>query len=59
MDIALFFQFSFIWYCFMNHKYEALHRLKKYMLYILCSLILFNPFNLIVDSRLILTQNEL
>jgi hypothetical protein len=59
MNIALFFQFPFVWKCFMNHKHEALWPLKNCKLYILCTLILFNPPHLIVGSRLILTQSEL
>jgi hypothetical protein len=58
MGITLFFQFSFVWYCFMNHKHEALWPLKNYKLYTLCTLILFNPLHLTVGSKLILTQNE-
>jgi hypothetical protein len=58
MGIALFFQFSFVWQCFMNHKHEALWLLKNYKLYILCTLILSNPPHLTVGSKLILTQNE-
>ncbi len=43
----------------MNHKHEALWPLKHCKLYILCTLILFNPFHLTIGSTLILTQNEL
>jgi hypothetical protein len=58
MAIALYFQFPYVWYCFMNHKHEALWLLKNGKLYILCTLILFNPPHLTVGSRLILTLNE-
>jgi hypothetical protein len=43
----------------MNHKYEALWPSKKYKLYILCTLILFNALHLNIGLKLILTQNEL
>jgi hypothetical protein len=43
----------------MNHKHEALWPLKKYELYIVCTLILSNPIQLTIGSRLILTQSEL
>jgi hypothetical protein len=59
MGIGLLFQFSFVWYCFMNHKHEVLWVLKNCKLYTVCTLILSNFFHLIVGSRLILTRNEL
>jgi hypothetical protein len=59
MEIALLFQFSFVWYCFMNHKHEALWPLKNYKLYTVCTLILSNFLHIIVGSRLISIQNEL
>jgi hypothetical protein len=34
-----FFQFSIVWWCFMNHKHKALSLLKNYKLYTLCTLI--------------------
>jgi hypothetical protein len=43
----------------MNHKHEALWSLKICMLYIVYTLVLSNPFHLIVESKLILTQSEL
>jgi hypothetical protein len=43
----------------MNHKHETLWPLKNYKLYIMCTLILFNPFHLIVGSKEYLIQNEL
>jgi hypothetical protein len=43
----------------MNHRHEALWLLKKRELYILCTLVLSNPFCLTFGSRLILIQNEL
>jgi len=43
----------------MNHKHEALWLLKKYMLYILCTLILYNPLHLTIGLSWILIQNEL
>jgi len=42
----------------MNHKHEALRPLKNCKLYTLYTLILLNIFNLMVRSRLILTQSE-
>ncbi len=42
MGIAIFFQFSFVWYCLMNHKHEALWPLKNCKLYTLYTLILSN-----------------
>jgi hypothetical protein len=45
--------------CFINHKHETMWSLKKCMLCILCTMILFNPFHLIIGSRLTLTQSEL
>jgi hypothetical protein len=42
----------------MNHKHEPLWLLKNGKLYILCTLILFNPPHLTIGSRLILTQIE-
>jgi hypothetical protein len=51
IDIALFFQVPFVWKHFMTHKHDALWLLKICKLYILCTLILFNPFHLIVDSK--------
>jgi hypothetical protein len=59
MESALFFQFSFGWQCFMNHKHEALWPLKNCKLYIICTLVLSNPFHLTIGSRLILIQSEL
>jgi hypothetical protein len=59
MGISLFFQFSFVWYCFINHKHEALWSLKIYKLYIVCTLFFSNSLHLIVGSKLILTQSEL
>jgi len=43
----------------MNHKHESLWLQKKGELYVLCTLILSNPFHLTIGLRLILTQNEL
>jgi hypothetical protein len=43
----------------MNHKYKALWLLKNCKLHTLCTLILFNPLQLTIGSKLILTQNEL
>jgi hypothetical protein len=43
----------------MNHKQETLWLLKKYILCILCTLILFNHFHLIIASSLILIESEL
>jgi hypothetical protein len=59
MDVTLFFQFSFVWWCLMNHKHKALWSLKNYKLYTMCTLILSNPLHLTVGSKWILTQNEL
>jgi hypothetical protein len=59
IDIALCFQFSFVWKHFMTHKHEALWPLRNCKFNILCTLILFNPLHLIDESKLILTQNEL
>jgi hypothetical protein len=59
MGITLFFQFSFVWYCFMNHKHEALWPLKNCKLYTVCMLILCNSLHLTFGSRLIWTQSEL
>jgi hypothetical protein len=59
IDIALFFQFFFVWKRFMTYKHEALWPLRHCKLYTLCTLILFNALHLIVESKLILTQNEL
>jgi hypothetical protein len=59
MGITLFFQFSFVWYCFMNHKHEALWLLKNCKLYIICRLILSNFFHLTTASKLILIESEL
>jgi hypothetical protein len=44
---------------FMNLKHEILWSLKKCKLYILCTLILFNPFHLTIGSKLTLIRNEL
>jgi hypothetical protein len=43
----------------MNNKHETLWLLKKCTLYILCTLILSNPFYLTIRSSLTLIQNEL
>jgi hypothetical protein len=44
----------------MDHKHEALWLLKSHKLYTkLCTLILSNPPHQTVESKLILTQNEL
>jgi len=43
----------------MNLKHETLWPLKKCTSYILCTLILSNPFNLNIGSNLTLIQNEL
>jgi hypothetical protein len=43
---------------FLVTKHETLWPLKNFKLYILCTLILFNPFHLIVGLRLIMIQNE-
>jgi hypothetical protein len=59
MGIALFFQFPFVWYCFMDHKHEALWPLKNYKLNIMCTLILFNSPHRAIGSRLILTHSSL
>jgi hypothetical protein len=59
MGITLLFQVFFVWQCFMNHEHEALRLQKNYKLYILCTLILFDPPCLTVGSKLILIQNEL
>jgi hypothetical protein len=59
MGIALFFQFPFVWSCFMDHKHDALWPLKNCKLCNMCTLILFNPLHLTIRSRLILTQSEL
>jgi hypothetical protein len=42
----------------MNPKHDTLWPLKNCKLYILCTLILFNPHHLTIGSRLILIQNE-
>jgi len=42
----------------MNHKHGALWPLKNCKLYIMCTLILFNPPHLTIGSRLILTQSS-
>jgi hypothetical protein len=55
MGIALFFQFSFVWYCFMKHKHEALWSFKNYKLHTICTLILSNPPHLIIRSKFIVT----
>ncbi len=42
-----YFQFSFVWWCFMNHKHEALWSLKnyKYVYYMYINFIQFSSFN--------------
>jgi hypothetical protein len=53
--------FSIFFYLVMFHGPQtwSFTSVEKYMLYIKCSLILSNSLHLIVESRLILTQNEL
>jgi hypothetical protein len=59
INIALSFQFSFVWKRFMTHKHEVVWPLRNCKIYTLYTMILFNPPHLIVKSKLILTQNEL
>jgi hypothetical protein len=54
----IFFHFSLVWQCVMNHKHEAPWPLKKCTLFILCTSILFNPFHPTIGSSLTLIQNE-
>jgi len=55
----LFFSFFFGLVMCRNHKHEALWLLKICMLYILCTLILFNFLHSTIGSSLILIHNEL
>jgi hypothetical protein len=43
----------------MNYKHEALWPLKNCNLYVVCTLILSNPFHLTIGSRLILIQSKI
>jgi hypothetical protein len=43
----------------MNHKHEVLWLLEKCMLYIISTLILSNPFHLIIDSKQTLSSKML
>jgi hypothetical protein len=52
---CIIFSISFCLVMFHESQHEALWPLKNYKLYIVCTLILFNPFHLTIGSRLILS----
>lgn len=51
MGHVLVWHFAFVYYCFMNHKYDV-QRLSKYICHILCKLNLFNLLCLTIESKL-------